>query len=782
MAVLDPVDRHRWTDTALSAAERADALLAALSLEEKIAQLGSVWEGLAVEATGDVAPMQEIFAAGSRPFDEAVRHGIGHLTRVFGTRPVTARQGRERVAGLQRRVTAGSRFGIPAIVHEECLTGFTTLGATVYPTSLAWAATFDPALVERMARAIAADMRSAGVHQGLSPVLDVVRDYRWGRVEETMGEDPYLVAALGTAYVRGLEDEGVVATLKHFAGYSASRAARNHAPVPMGPRELREIILPPFEAAVRAGRARSVMNSYAEIDGLPAGADPDLLTVVLRDEWGFEGVVVSDYWSVPFLQTMHRVAASPAEAGALALAAGIDVELPDTIGYGAGLVALVRAGRVPEELVDRAARRVLRQKAELGLLDPDWTPEGSVAAGAGIDLDPPGNREIARELAEASIVLLADDAGVLPLGAGARPRRIAVVGPCADDPQAFMGCYSYPNHVLGDFPEYSMGVAADSLWTALHAELPGDRFTLERGCPIRDEDRSGFPAAVAAAAAADVCIAVVGDRAGLFGRGTSGEGCDVPDLSLPGVQGELLGTLLDTGTPVIVVVVSGRPYALGGYERAAAMIQAFMPGEEGGAALAGVLSGRVNPAGRLPVQIPRLPGGAPGTYLQPPLGANSQGVSNVDPTPMFGFGHGRSYTSYAYDDLTLSAAELPTDGTLTVSVRVRNTGARDGAEVVQLYLHDVQAEVTRPLRQLAGFARVPLAAGAAARVVFTLHADRTAFVGRDLRRVVDPGELEVHVGRSVTDLPCRATVRLTGERRVAGPDRVLHTPVVVEPW
>ncbi|MEV4708970.1 glycoside hydrolase family 3 N-terminal domain-containing protein [Actinoplanes sp. NPDC049316] len=770
-----------WTDTARTSAERADALLEQMTLEEKVAQLGSVWQQVAVESTGEVAPMQDVFAAGSRPFDAAVRDGIGHLTRPFGTRPVTADEGRARVIEMQRQVVASSRLGVPAIVHEECLTGFTTLGATVYPTALAWAATFDPELVERMAAAIAADMRAVGVHQGLSPVLDVVRDYRWGRVEETMGEDPYLVGTLGAAYVRGLENQGVIATLKHFAGYSASRAARNHGPVAMGPRELREYILPTFETAIRTGGARSVMNSYSEIDAVPVAADPSLLTGVLREEWGFDGVVVSDYWSVPFLQTMHRVAATPAEAGALALAAGIDVELPDTIGYGEGLVELVRSGRVPQELVDRAARRVLRQKAELGLLDPDWTPEGSVEAGAGIDFDSPANRGIAREVAERSVVLLANDSGVLPLSLGAAPRRIAVVGPCADDPQAFMGCYSYPNHVLGDYPEYGMGLEAASLWAALRTELPDDDFTLETGCPIRDEDRSGFDAAVAAARAADVCIAVVGDRAGMFGRGTSGEGCDAPDLALPGLQGELLGKLLETGTPVVVVVVSGRPYALGDYEGAAAMIQAFMPGEEGGAAIAGVVSGRINPSGKLPVQVPRLPGGQPGTYLQPPYGANSDGVSNLDPTPMFGFGHGRSYTSYEYSDLTLSATELPTDGTLTVSVQVRNAGPRDGAEVVQLYLHDVQAEVTRPLLQLAGFARVPLAAGAAARVEFTLHADRTAFVGRDLRRIVDPGDVEIHVGSSATDLPCRATVRLTGERRAAGPDRVLHTPVVVEP-
>ena len=273
-----------------------------------------------------------------------------------------------------------SRFGIPALVHEECLTGFTAYGATVYPAAIAWGATWDPDLVRRMAAAIGRDMAALGVHQGLSPVLDVVRDYRWGRVEETIGEDPYLVASLGTAYVQGLQSAGVIATLKHFAGYSASRAARNHGPVSMGARELRDVILPSFETAVALGGVGSVMNSYSDVDGVPAGANPWLLTEVLRDEWGFEGTVVSDYWAVPFLATMHRVAPGHAEAGALALEAGIDVELPDTLGYGDGLVELVRSGALDEELVDRAARRALLAKAQLGLLDAGWTPEASVAA------------------------------------------------------------------------------------------------------------------------------------------------------------------------------------------------------------------------------------------------------------------------------------------------------------------------------------------------------------------------------------------------------------------
>ncbi|MEV5552263.1 glycoside hydrolase family 3 N-terminal domain-containing protein [Nonomuraea wenchangensis] len=800
--------RRPWQDPDLPVADRVEALLAELTLEEKIGQLGSRWVGNDMEAEppavdgtdgvdradGDdgedgedaainVAPMQDVFASsGTVPFAEAIRHGLGHLTRVHGSAPLTPQEGAAEVVRLQRQVMAASRLGIPAIVHEECLTGFTAYGATVYPAAIAWGATFDPELVERMAAAIGRDMAAVGVHQGLSPVIDVVRDYRWGRVEETMGEDPYLVSMLGAAYVRGLESTGVIATLKHFAGYSASRAARNHGPVSMGRRELMDMILPAFETAIVLGGARSVMNSYSDVDGLPAGADPWLLTEVLRDEWGFTGTVVSDYWAVPFLATMHRVAADTEEAGALALAAGIDVELPDTLGFGQRLADRVRRGELPEELIDRAARRLLTQKAQLGLLDAGWTPELSVAGADTVDLDGPANRELARELAERSIVLL--DAGTaLPLQAEGRaaPRRVAVVGPCADEPRTFMGCYAFPNHVLPRHPGLGLGVEAPSLLDALRAELPGTEIVHERGCDVQGGDRSGFAAATAAARDADLCVVAVGDLAGLFGHGTSGEGCDADDLRLPGLQEDLVTELAATGTPVVVVVVSGRPYALGEVHAAAAgLVQAFMPGEEGGAAIAGVLSGRVQPSGRLPVQIPRGHGGQPGTYLQPPLGADSDGISNLDPTPLFPFGHGASYTAFALDDLRISDTEVPTDGEFTVDVRVRNTGGRAGDEVVQLYLNDVLAQVTRPVRQLTGFARVRLEPGAAARVTFRVHADRTAFTGRDLRRIVEPGDVEVLVGTSAADLPCRGVVRLTGPVRVVGRDRRLDTPFSVD--
>ncbi|GAA3962210.1 glycoside hydrolase family 3 N-terminal domain-containing protein [Actinoplanes auranticolor] len=782
-----------WHDPTRSVAERVSSLLAEMTLEEKVAQLGSRWVSNDMEheepdndpdTTHNVAPMQDVFAAsGTVSLQEASKHGLGHLTRVYGGIPLTVTEGAAEVVRQQRIVLEGNRLGIPAIVHEECLTGFTTYGATVYPAAIAWGATFDPDLVERMAAAIGRDMAAVGVHQGLSPVLDVVRDYRWGRVEETMGEDPYLVSMLGAGYVRGLQSAGIIATLKHFAGYSAARAARNHGPVPMGRRELMDVILPSFETAIRVGRAGSVMNSYCDLDGVPAAADSWLLTDLLRDQWGFTGTVVSDYWAVPFLATMHKVAADTGDAGAQAIAAGIDVELPDTLGFGAGLVERVRNGEVPEELVDRAARRLLTHKVELGLLDPDWTPEGSVARAAGTDLDSAENRALARELAERSIVLL--DAGTaLPLLDGSRPApdRIAVIGPCADDPRTFMGCYAFPNHVLPRHPDLGLGIDVPSVVDALRAELPGTEIVHERGSEVQGTDRSGFAAAVAAARDSDLCVAVVGDLAGLFGHGSSGEGCDAEDLSLPGVQADLLAELLETGTPVVVVVVSGRPYALGGvHGRAAGLVQAFMPGQEGGGAIAGILSGRLQPGGKLPVQIPRLPGSQPSTYLQPPLGAEVTNISNLDPTPLFPFGYGSSYTTFELDDLQISAAEVPTDGEFTVTVRVCNTGERTGEEVVQLYLHDTVAQVTRPVKQLTGFARVSLEPHTDALVRFQVHADRTAFTGRDLRRIVEPGDIEVMVGTSANDLPCRGTVRLTGPLRVVGADRELVTPVDVMP-
>jgi beta-xylosidase len=780
--VTRPMDRTEtpvtWRDPAWPAAQRVADLLSRMTLAEKVAQLGSSWQGASVEGDG-VAPMQDQFSEQQPPLDELIKNGLGQLTRVFGTRPVPAAAGVRALAGLQARIVASSRFGIPAVAHEECLTGFAAWGATIFPTPLAWGASFDPALVREMAASFGATMRAGGVHQGLSPVLDVTRDYRWGRTEETIGEDPYLVGTVGAAYVQGLQSAGVQATLKHFAGYSASRAGRNMAPVSMGPREFADVILPPFEMALRIGGARSVMPTYIDIDGVPASADPGLLTRLLRDELGFDGLVVSDYFAVSFIQLQHRIAADQAGAAALALAAGLDVELPSTRCFGEPLLAAVTAGDVPPELIDRAAARVLRQKLELGLLDPGWSalPDGNGTGPAeNLDLDPPAQRDIARRLAEESVVLLANDRQALPLPPAA---KIAVIGPLADDPLAFFGCYTMPRH-LGhqawfDSGSGSAGVEVATVLAALRAERADVSYA--RGCDVATDDRSGFAEAVTTARSAELIVAVLGDEAGLWGHGTSGEGCDVTDLSLPGVQRELLQALADTGTPVVVVLVTGRPYALGDVAgRLAAAVQAFFPGEEGGRAIAGVLTGRVTPSGKLPVEIPRLPGAQPSTYLRSPNAAQHAG-SDVDPTPLFAFGHGLSYTTFGYENLELSADDVATDGEVEISCTVRNAGSVAGTEVVQLYLSDPVASVVRPVRWLAGFTRVALAPGESARVTFRLHADRTAFTGRDGTRVVEPGVIAVAVGGASDDLPLSDSFTLTGPVRAVGADRVLTTPV-----
>jgi beta-xylosidase len=826
----------------VAVADRVADLLARMTVDEKAAQLIGIWVRPAADGDG-VAPMQDALDGGPS-VAELISHGLGQLTRVFGTVPVRPADGVALMARLQAQVVAASRFEIPAMAHEECLTGLTAWTATVFPTPLAWGASFDPALVGEMAAAIGQSLRAAGVHQGLAPVLDVARDPRWGRVEETIGEDPYLVGLIGTAYVLGLQSAGVIATLKHFAGYSASRSGRNLAPVDIGPRELGDVILPPFEMAIRDGGARSVMASYVDLDGVPATADAALLTGTLRDELGFDGTVVSDYQGIMFLETLHGVAGSPADAARLALDAGVDVELPHPWCFGRNLADAVRAGQIPERLVDRAVARVLRQKCELGLLDPGRSPERSGAArpasdgpdgdglagdglvgdglvgdGTVIDLDPPGHRRVARLLAEESIVLLANDRQLLPIGTA---DRVALVGPLASDPLAFFGCYAFPRHVLAEYPEIGIGISTASVLAALREEFPDASISHAHGCDVRSADRSGIPAAVACASEADLVIAVVGDQAGLFGRGSSGEGCDVADLRLPGVQQELVKALIATAVPVVLVIVSGRPYALDDVaDQLGAVVQAFFPGEEGAGAIAGVLSGRVVPSGKLPIEMPSSHAGQPSTYLHAKLAGRTD-VSSVDPTPLFPFGHGLSYSTFEYSGLSIEPsgpgapgaavpaaavhgaaavgaaapgaavhgaavpgaaspprATIATNAAADIGCTVKNTGTRPAAEIVQLYLHDPLAQVVRPVRYLAGFCRVTLEPGQARRVAFQLHADRTAFHGRSGTRIVEPGLIEVQVGSSSADIRLTGTLALDGHERVVGVDRVLTTPVSV---
>ena len=737
-----------WRDPARSATERVTDLVGRMTLREKLGQLYGVWLGQSTsdgEDGGDVAPFQHELVEADLNWPELIKNGLGQLTRPFGSAPVEAAEGAARLARLQEEIVTAGRFGIPAVAHEECLSGFMTHGATIYPTPLAWGAAWHPELVEQVAATIGGCLREVGVHQGLAPVLDVSRDVRWGRTEETIGEDPHLVSTIATAYVRGLQSTGILATLKHFVGYSASRGARNFAPVAAGPREVADVLLPPFLAAVKAG-ARSVMHSYADVDGVPPAADRALLTTLLRENWGFDGTVVSDYFGVTFVETLHRLAAGPGEAAARTLEAGLDVELPTVRCYGTPLLDAVVAGDVPESLVDIAVTRVLTQKCELGLLDPSWrSPEPAT-----VDLDAPPARALARKLAEESVVLLAND-GTLPLRDGL---KVALVGPQADRSAAMLGCYTFPQHVPSPLP----GVQIPTLLGALSAD-------------IDLEYAAEGAAAVAAAERADVCVVAVGDRSGLFGGGTSGEGCDAADLRLPDGGDELLESVLATGTPVVLVLLTGRPYGLGPYvDRVAAIVQAFFPGEEGGPAVAGVLTGRVCPSGRLPVSVPADPYAPPSSYLQPPLG-RVNGTSSVDPTPCFPFGFGLSYTSFEWVD-----AEA--DG-LTVSVTVRNTGDRAGSDVVQLYLHDPVAQVTRPVMRLLGYAKVALEPGECKRVEFVVPEEATAFTGLAGKRIVEPGDLSLRLATSSADVRYDFAASIEGPIREIGPSEEQDTRVTV---
>jgi len=756
----------------MKASDRVENLLNSLTTEEKIAQLFGIWLGYT--EGGVVAPEMDTSADSAPEFVDFASQGISQLTRVYGTKPVLPAKGLATLIGYQKWVRDNTRAPIGVLAHEECLTGLAAWTATIFPTPLAWAASFNPEGTYAMGRAIGETMSLLGVHQGLAPVLDVVRDVRWGRVEETMGEDPYVIATISKGYIEGLQSTGIIATAKHFVGYSNSRAGRNLAPVHAGPREIEDIFLLPFEVAVLDAHIGSVMPAYVEIDGMPVHADPHLLTDVLRRRWGFGGTVVADYFGVAFLMKEHGVAAGLADAAAQSLLAGLDVELPSGDAFrDPGFVSACQSDPGLAAALDQAVRRVLTQKESLGLLDID----AEIARLEGLQdalpehLDPPEHRAIAAELANESVILLAND-GLLPLGSGAGsgvPQKIAVIGPNADRLEALFGCYSFVNHVLMHHPGVESKIAAATVLEAVRAEFAEASVEFAAGCTVREPDRTGFDEAVAVASGSDLVIAVLGDQAGLFGRGTSGEGCDVDSLDLPGVQAELLEALLATGTPVVLVLLTGRPYAIGQFVgRVGAIVQAFFPGEEGAQAVAGVISGRINPSGHLPVSVPRSLGVLPYSYLHPKLG-DPGGVSSIDTTPQFSFGYGLSYTSFEYSDFTVPV-EAATDGWIEVGVTVSNTGDREGTALVQVYGHDPVASITRPLRQLLAYRRVPLAAGASSQVTLRIPAARFAFHNRDMVRVVEPGVVNLWLGTDA-DHPVTEVrqVQLTGGITVVTP-------------
>jgi beta-glucosidase len=786
----------RYRDASLSIEERVEDLLGQMTLDEKLAQLGCLWSTALV--VGDTFDAD--YAAAQMP------HGIGQITRIGASTGLRPRESAALMNAIQRVAIERTRLGIPIFVHEESVGGFCHRDATVFPQGIGLGATWDPALVEEVAGVIREQMLAVGARLGLAPVLDVARDPRWGRVEETYGEDPVLAGAIGTAYVRGLQTgdlrNGVAATGKHFLAYAMSEGGRNWNPVQMGPRELREVYAEPFAAAIRDAGLAAIMNSYASIDGLPCAGSPAILTDLLRGELGFQGAVVADYWSLPQLFRFHRIAADPGAAAALALSAGLDMELPTMDLYGLPLKEEVESGRLPVGVVDTAVRRVLQLKFRLGLFEQPYVD----AEAASAPFQTPRSRAIARRAVVESTILLSND-GVLPLAPTLR--RVAVIGPGADDERLLQGDYHYPAHLEGiylhihDQPgDTILGEGGALVPHAGGAYAPGPHYTphvtpraglraalgdnvelsYARGCEVLGEDRSGFAEAVEAARAADVAIVVVAGKSGLHRPVTVGEGNDATSLALTGVQAELVEALADTGTPLVLVVLSGRVHSL---ERIAAkanaLIQLFPPGEEGGNGLADVLTGAVSPSGRLPVSLPRSVGQIPAHYSYRAGGRIPMFFNDyVDspPTPLFPFGHGLSYTSFAYDQLAVRGTT--TREPVQVSVVVRNTGQRVGHEVVQLYAQDQVASTARPDRMLIGFARVTLEPGQSQTVTFTVHPSRLAFYDARMRFVTEPGSFWFGVGASSDDIRASQTITLTGEVAEYRQREIIATTGVVE--
>src|SRR6184192_595365 len=696
-----------------SAAERKiDSLLAGMTLEEKLGQLNQL--------SVDNQPTPEQV--------ELVRKGL--VGSFFNLTGAAATRDAQHIAVTE------SRLRIPLIFGHDVIHGY----RTIFPIPLGEAASWDPEAVEEAARVAAREAAAAGLHWTFAPMVDIARDPRWGRIAEGSGEDPYLGSAMAAARVRGFQGtdprapDAVLATVKHFAAYGGAEGGRDYNTVDLSERTLREVYLPPYHAAIDAG-AGSVMTSFNEIGGVPSTASPWLMTALLRREWGFKGFVVSDWTAINELLN-HGVAGSRADAGKLALEAGVDMDMVSRI-YVDDLPALVRSGRIPVAVVNEAVRRVLRAKAALGLFDDPY--HGATVEHERAVLLAPEHRQLARRVAEESIVLLKNDSQLLPLGA--RVHSIAVIGPLADDKTAALG--SWPGR----------GEPQDAV-TALEGIKAragsGVGVVYAKGCDITDTTTAGFAEAVAAAKQADVAVLVLGEAGDM-----SGEAASRADLDLPGVQAQLLEAVHATGTPVVLVVNSGRPLTIAwAAEHVPAIVESWFLGVETGPALAAVLFGDVSPSGKLPVTFPRAVGQIPLYYNHKntgrPTGPDkyTSKYTDLPVTPLFPFGHGLSYTTFSYRDLRLSAPRITPAGTLRASVTVTNTGSREGAEVVQLYVHDEVASVTRPVRALAGFRRVSLKPGDARTLDFQLTSKELGLYNKDMKFVVEPGKFRVFVGGS----------------------------------
>jgi beta-glucosidase len=749
-----------YRDASLPAEQRVADLLARMTLEEKAAQMMCVWQGKSetlVDASGgfDIEKARRAFGHGN---------GLGQVGRPSdagssGHEPEKGRDPRamaELTNAIQRFFVEESRLGIPVIFHEECLHGHAAVGATSFPQPIGLAGTFNPALVESLYAMTAEEARVRGTHQALTPVVDVARDARWGRVEETFGEDPHLVSRMGVAAVRGFQGDRtfadktkVIATLKHFVAHGQPESGQNCAPANVSMRELREVFLRPFHAAVRDGGAISVMPSYNEVDGVPSHANRWLLRDVLRREWGFDGFTISDYyaiWELGYRPDTHGhfVAHDTKEACALAVRAGVNVEAPEPNAY-RHLAELVRSGALREQELDELVAPLLYWKFRLGLFDDPYVDPDRAGRVVGSDR----NRELALQAARETITLLKNDGDVLPLDLG-RARRIAVIGPNAH--RSLLGGYSgvppYDVTVL-DGITARVGDAADVVYSEGCKITIGGSWTEDTVTPSDpDDDRRQIAEAVRVASSADVIILAIGGN-----EQTSREAWslahmgDTTKLDLVGRQNELVAAMLATGKPVVALLFNGRPLAATYVsDNVPAILECWYLGQETGRAVAEALFGDFSPGGKLPITIPRSAGHIPAFYNHKP--SARRGYLFDDVSPLYAFGYGLSYTTFRLSDVRLEQSAIGRSESTRVSVTVTNTGARAGSEVVQMYIRDRVSSVTRPVKELKGFAKVFLGPGEATSVSLEITPESLAFYDIDMNSVVEPGDFAIMVGTS----------------------------------
>ncbi|PDH67220.1 MAG: beta-glucosidase [Sphingomonadaceae bacterium MED-G03] len=733
---------------------RVRDLLGRMTLEEKVGQIIALWatkaeimDDLTFSPAKASAAYPQGFGQITRPSDRRGAPNGSTQAGGVGARWRTPRDTVAFIEAVQTWAVEETRLGIPVLFHEESLHGYMATDATMFPMAIGMAGSFDRALMREVQSVIAREVRARGVHLALSPVVDIARDPRWGRIEETFGEDPYLCGEMGVAAVLGLQGESrqigpdkVMATLKHMTGHGQPQSGENIAPAPISERELRENFFPPFRAVVKRTGIAAVMPSYNEIDGVPSHQNVWLLGDILRGEWHFDGAVVSDYGAVPELDTIHHVQPDLEATARAALRAGVDCELPDGIAYRT-LVDQVRAGKVPAEAVDVACARMLTLKFRAGLFENPWPRrDWDALTGNG------EARALALKAAHRSIALLKND-GTLPLAAGAH-RRVAVIGPNAAI--ARLGGYS------------SIPRQAVSLLDGVRAKLAGKAEVVHaQGVFItQSEDRSvdevflADPAknrqliaeAVEVAKDADIILLAIGDT-----EQTSREGFaknhlgDRTSLDLVGEQNDLFAAMKATGKPVVVCAINGRPPSYPAVvEGCNALLECWYPGQEGGTAMADILFGDVNPGAKMPVTVARDAGQVPVFYNRKPSARRGYVFEEI--SPLFPFGYGLSYTRFDIGKPRLSSQRIGVGGAVTVEVDVRNAGDRAGDEVIQLYVRDQTASVTRPIKELKGFERITLAPGEAQTVRIALNPDAFALWNLDMEEVVEPGLFDIMVG------------------------------------